>query len=150
MTTTAKVSHKWEFIHDEIGYNYRMPNINAALGCAQLENIQSKLRAKRNLYNSYEKAFTGVLGIKVFKEPDNCKSNYWLQTLVLNNEFANKRDQIIESTIESGYMTRPSWNLLSNLEPFIASPKMDLPVAEMLIKRLINIPSSSSIAPVIS
>ena len=150
LTTTAKVSHKWEFIHDEIGYNYRMPNINAALGCAQLESIQSKLRAKRNLYNSYEKAFAGVSGIKVLKEPDNCKSNYWLQTLFLNNEFANKRDQIIESTNKSGYMTRPAWNLLSNLEPFITSPKMDLPVAEMLIKSLINIPSSPSLAPEIS
>ena len=145
LTTTAKVSHKWEFIHDEIGYNYRMPNINAALGCAQLENIQSKLLAKRNLYNSYEKSFKGVSGIKVLKEPDNCKSNYWLQTLFLNNEFANKRDKIIECTNKSGYMTRPAWNLLSNLEPFINSPKMDLPVAEMLIKSLINIPSGSSI-----
>ena len=145
LTTTAKVSHKWEFIHDEIGYNYRMPNINAALGCAQLENIQSKLRVKRNLYNSYEKAFAGVLGIKVFKEPDNCKSNYWLQTLVLNNEFANKRDQIIESTIKSGYMTRPAWKLMCDLAAFRNSPSMDLSVAISLYSHIISIPSSPNI-----
>jgi perosamine synthetase len=145
LTTTAKVSHKWEFIHDEIGYNYRMPNINAALGCAQLENIQSKLQSKRNLYNSYEKAFTGVLGTKVLKEPDNCKSNYWLQTLFLNNQFANKRDQIIESTNKSGYMTRPAWKLMCDLAAFRNSPSMDLSVAISLYTSIISLPSSPNI-----
>ena len=145
LTTTAKISHKWEFIHDEIGYNHRIPNINAALGCAQLENFQSKLQSKRNLYNSYEKAFTGVLGIKVLKESDNCKSNYWLQTLFLNNEFANKRDQIIESTNKSGYMTRPAWKLMYDLAAFSNSLSMDLSVAISLYSTIVSLPSNPNI-----
>ena len=84
LTTTAKLPHAWEFRHDEIGYNYRMPNINAALGCAQLEQLPAKLAAKRELFSRYHAAFAGIKGVTLFKEPQNCQSNYWLQTLLLD------------------------------------------------------------------
>ena len=150
ITTTAKVPHKWEFIHDEIGYNYRMPNINAALGCAQLEDIQVKLQAKRDLFNLYKSNFASISGLRLFQEPDNCKSNYWLQTLCLDKSHENLKDEIIETTNNEGYMTRPAWNLISNLKPFSTFPKMRLEVAESLVKRIINLPSSSGLIPKIT
>jgi perosamine synthetase len=95
LTTTAKDSHKWRYSHDQIGYNYRLPNLNAALGCAQLENIEKKIQRKRRLYELYEKAFTPISGIKVFQENLDCRSNYWLQTLLLDPQKSNMRDQIL-------------------------------------------------------
>ena len=145
LTTTAKVPHKWEFMHDEIGYNYRMPNINAALGCAQLEQLPKKLEAKRKLFYAYEKEFARITSLEIIKEPVNCKSNYWLQTIRLKNASKNIRDKIIRRTNESGYTTRPTWHLLNNLIPFKNCPKMDLLASESLFLSLINLPSSSKL-----
>jgi dTDP-4-amino-4,6-dideoxygalactose transaminase len=145
LTTTAKISHKWEFRHDDIGFNYRMPNINAALGCAQLELLDSKLISKRNLFNLYRDVFDQVSGIKLFQEPENCKSNYWLQTLILEEHESENLQKILESTNESQIMTRPSWVLLNELKPFLDCPSMDLVVAKSLSSRIINIPSSSNL-----
>ena len=142
LTTTAKISHKWEFRHDDIGFNYRMPNINAALGCAQLEQLDSKLISKRNLFRLYSAVFAQVSGIKIFQEPENCKSNYWLQTIMLDDDVCSYRDAILESTNQSGITTRPAWRLIHTLTPYSKSPRMDLDVAERLSRRLINIPSS--------
>jgi len=142
ITTTAKVPHAWEFIHDEIGYNYRLPNLNAALGCAQLEQLQGKLSAKRELFKRYQTAFSSVDGVTLVTEPAQCHSNYWLQTLMLNVDQIHHRDAILEVTNNFGLMTRPVWRLMHQLTPFANCPRMDLSTAELLSKRLINIPSS--------
>ena len=142
LTTTAKIPHAWEFRHDEIGYNYRMPNINAALGCAQLEKLSDKLASKRELFKRYQSAFAQVEGVSLFSEPENSQSNYWLQTLVLDGSESENRDLILESTNNTGIMTRPAWELMNNLEPFKGFPCMDLSTAKSLLERIINIPSS--------
>jgi len=142
LTTTAKIPHAWEFRHDEIGYNFRMPNINAALGCAQLEKLSAKLASKRELFKRYQSAFAHVDGISLFSEPENCQSNYWLQTLLLDGNMSENRDLILESTNNTGIMTRPAWELMNDLEPFKGFPSMDLSTAKSLSGRIINIPSS--------
>jgi perosamine synthetase len=145
LTTTAKLSHPWEFRHDQVGYNYRMPNLNAALGCAQLEQLPAMLAAKRELFGRYRTAFAKVPGIKLMAEPENCKSNYWLQTLLLDNDHVDERDAVLKATNDAGFMTRPAWVLMHELAPFQNCPRMDLATAKSLIQRLINIPSSSGL-----
>ena len=146
LTTTAKLPHAWRYCHDQIGYNYRMPNLNAALGCAQLEQLPHFLEAKRILFQRYEAAFRGVKGVNLIKEPAGCKSNYWLQTLILDKDLASLRDSIIEATNNHGLMTRPSWDLISELTPYRDCPHMNLDCSTSLLTRLINIPSSPSLA----
>jgi perosamine synthetase len=119
-----------------------MPNINAALGCAQLEKLSAKLTSKRELFKRYQSAFAHVEGISLFSEPENCQSNYWLQTLLLDDIESENRDLILESTNKTGIMTRPAWVLMNDLEPFKSFPSMGLPTAKSLYKRIINIPSS--------
>ena len=142
LTTTAKIPHAWEFRHDEVGYNYRMPNINAALGCAQLEKLPAKLASKRELFKRYQGAFAHVKGISLLSEPKSCQSNYWLQTLILDEIESENRDLILESTNKVGIMTRPAWVLMNDLEPFKGFPTMDLSTAKSLYERIISIPSS--------
>lgn len=149
ITTTAKLSHAWEFIHDEIGYNYRLPNLNAALGCAQLEQLPAKLIAKRSLFKRYETAFSSVEGARLVAEPEQCCSNYWLQTIMLNTDQVHQRDQILRATNEAGLMTRPVWRLMHKLTPFVNCPRMDLVTAEQLAQRLINVPSSPSLIKIV-
>lgn len=146
LTTTAKVSHRWDYMHDEIGYNYRLPNINAALGCAQLEQLPNFLEAKRRLFERYQTAFVGVPQSRIVAEPEGCRSNYWLQTLLLDESAAGQRDAILAVTNDAGLMTRPIWTLMHRLAPYNRCPKMDLPVAESLERRLINLPSSAFLA----
>ena len=145
ITTTAKLPHAWEFIHDEIGYNYRLSNINAALGCAQLEQLPAKLMAKRMLFKRYRDAFVLLEGAKLVVEPEQCCSNYWLQTIMLNGDQVHQRDAILQATNDAGFMTRPVWRLMHQLRPFTSCPRMDLTAAESLAQRLINIPSSPSL-----
>ena len=145
ITTTAKLPHAWEFIHDEIGYNYRLPNLNAALGCAQLEQLPAKLFAKRTLFKNYQAAFAPVEGVKLIAEPAQCLSNYWLQTIMLNVDQTHHRDAILKATNEAGLMARPVWRTLHQLTPFTDCPRMDVSTAEQLAQRLINIPSSPSL-----
>jgi perosamine synthetase len=142
LTTTAKVPHRWEYLHDEIGYNYRLPNINAALGCAQLEQLPGFLAAKRRVYARYQAAFTAVSQARIVSEPEGCRSNYWLQTLLLNESTAGLRDAILTETNDAGLMTRPTWTLMHRLTPYGKCPRMNLSVAESLERRLINLPSS--------
>ncbi len=143
LTTTAKLHHAWEFRHDEIGYNYRLPNINAALGCAQLEQLPAVLNAKRILFERYKDAFSKVNGVKLFAEPSKCQSNYWLQTLLVDVQNVDQRDMILKATNDAGFMTRPAWILMDELTPFKTCPHMDLTISKSLERRLINIPSSS-------
>jgi aminotransferase in exopolysaccharide biosynthesis len=145
LTTTAKMPHAWEFQHDEIGYNYRLPNLNAALGCAQLEQLTVKLAAKKALFSRYQIAFEKIMGIKLMAEPLGCKSNYWLQALLLDDENVDQRDALLKATNEAGIMTRPIWTLMHELTPYKDSPRMNLTVAKSLTQRLINIPSSSGL-----
>ncbi|CAM8363157.1 WecE Predicted pyridoxal phosphate-dependent enzyme apparently involved in regulation of cell wall biogenesis [Candidatus Methylopumilus universalis] len=142
LTTTAKLPHLWEYYHDEIGYNYRLPNLNAALGCAQLEQLPSILSAKRELFIKYQNVFAKIEGITLMAEPAQSYSNYWLQTLLLDSNLIVKRDEILQATNDSGYMTRPAWILLNKLESFKQYPRMNLETALLLSKCLINIPSS--------
>lgn len=143
LTTTAKIPHRWEYIHDEIGFNYRMPNINAALGCAQLEQLDGFIADKRRLADRYAEAFAGVSGVEFVREPEFGRSNYWLNAILLDSDAAGLRDPILEATNDAGLMTRPVWRLMHRLPMFAESPRMDLPVAESVEARLINIPSSA-------
>jgi perosamine synthetase len=146
LTTTAKISHPWNYVHDEIGYNFRMPNINAALGCAQLEQINTFLSSKRRLYYRYENVFNKIKNVKLMAEPINCKSNYWLQTLILSEKMAYQKDNVLKVTNEIGLSTRPSWTLINKLKPYNLCQNAPLPIAESLSKRIINIPSGSGLA----
>jgi perosamine synthetase len=145
LTTTAKVPHQWEFEHDYIGYNYRMPNINAALGCAQLENIQEFIENKHSLTSEYTKVFSNYEGIEVFEEQNYAKSNYWLNALILDKKYADSRDELLKALNNNGIMARPFWKPMHMLDIYKEKPKMDLSVAEELSKRIINIPSSQNL-----
>lgn len=142
LTTTAKIPHRWEFKHDMIGYNYRLPNLNAALGCAQLEQLPGFLDRKRRLAEKYAIAFDGMSGLKFVKEPEFAKSNFWLNAIILDDELVAERDNLLALTNDSGIMTRPAWTPMHQLTMFADCEKMDLSVAESLERRLINIPSS--------
>ncbi|MFF5996810.1 LegC family aminotransferase [Lysinibacillus sp. KU-BSD001] len=140
LTTTAKVPHKWEYVHDEIGYNYRMPNINAALGCAQLEKLEQFLIQKKALADKYEELVASLEGVKLFKQPVHSNSNYWLQTLVLDESL--ERDEVLGSLNEQGVMSRPIWQPMHELEIMKDCPTMDLSVTNRLKKRIVNISST--------
>ena len=142
LTTTAKVPHGWDYVHDQIGYNYRLPNINAALGCAQLEQLSGFLESKRKLFERYKRVFANVSELSLVAEPAGCRSNYWLQTLMLDESAADQKDAILKVTNDKGLMTRPVWKLLHRLDPYRECPTMELPVAESLENRLVNLPSS--------
>lgn len=139
ITTTAKIPHPYEYVHDEIGYNYRLPNINAALLVAQLEQLEKFLVSKRELAKIYEEFFS-LNSIKFIKEPENSKSNYWLQAVLLDD--LKKRDEFLEFTNKNGVMTRPIWKLMNELEMFKDYQKDDLKNAKYLEERVVNIPSS--------
>ncbi|WP_455757126.1 LegC family aminotransferase [Sulfurimonas sp.] len=140
LTTTAKIPHKWDYEHDEIGYNYRMPNLNAALLVAQLEQLDEFVKNKRELALKYEKLFTKIDDIEFIKEPKNAKSNYWLQAVKVKDK--DKRDEFLEFTNKNGVMTRPIWKLMSELEIFKDCQKDDLKNSKYLVDRVVNISSS--------
>lgn len=148
ITTTAKLPHRWNFVHDEVGFNYRLPNLNAALGCAQLEQLPGFLRDKRRLFEQYQAAFANVLGVHLVAEPAGSSSNYWLQTLLLDAAHADQRDAVLAATNDAGLMTRPIWALMNRLPMYANAPRAPLPVAESLEQRVINIPSSSGLGSV--
>jgi perosamine synthetase len=139
LTTQAKVPHPWEFVHDLIGYNYRLPNLNSALGVAQMEQINDFLKKKRKLAALYKEFFTHR-GIEFISEPANCYSNYWLNTILMKD--LTERNQFLEFTNNAGVMTRPAWTLMNRLPMFKHSYARDIPNAEWLCERIVNIPSS--------
>jgi len=140
ITTTAKVAHKWEYAHNEIGYNYRMPNLNAALLMAQLENIDKFLKNKRELAFVYKEFFDSK-NIDVVNESDNSISNYWLNAVIMKNK--KERDLFLDETNSNGIMTRPIWMLMNKLEMFKDSMCGNLDNSEWLEERIVNIPSST-------
>lgn len=140
ITTQAKVPHRWEFVHDYIGYNYRMPNINAALGCAQLEHVDEFVASKRELAKEYAAFFKNMDSIDFFVEPENCFSNYWLNTVILENKTAQL--EFLEYTNDNGIMTRPIWELMSRLALFKNCENDGLKNTVWFADRVVNIPSS--------
>jgi len=147
ITTTAKIEHPWRYIHDETGYNVRMPNINAALGCAGMEEVDSILESKRTLAQHYKEVFSDMEDLRFFKEPDFAKSNYWLNALLLDDDRIGDLDTLLRVTNESGIMTRPVWDLMNTLPMYKNCPSMALEAAENLVGRLINIPSGPFLVP---
>lgn len=141
LTTQAKIPHKWEFRHDRIGYNYRMPNVNAAIGCAQLEQLPLFIKKKRKLADRYKIALEPLSGLSFFQEPAFAKSNYWLNAILLDEQFIASRDDILTALNEAGIMSRPVWTLMYKLPMFADCPKMTCETAENIEKRLVNIPS---------
>ena len=139
ITTTAKMPHAWEYVHDEIGYNYRLPNLNAALLVAQMENLGKFLENKRELAAIYEKFFTGT-DIVFVREPKDCRSNYWLQAIIVKD--TKERDAFLKFSNENGVITRPVWQLMNKLPMFQTCQTSDLANALWLEERIVNIPSS--------
>ncbi len=143
LTTTAKVPHAWCFFHDEIGYNYRLPNLNAALGVAQFAQLETRLAQKRRLAQAYLTTFSKHPDLDVLVEPAGALSNYWLNTLILKPHAADARDTVLRVLNEAGLMARPIWEPLHSLPIYAEAPRMALPVTEDLAQRVINIPSSA-------
>lgn len=144
LTTTARIPHKWTFSHDMVGFNYRLPNINAALGCAQFEQLPKFIANKRKLAETYQKAFSCLDGVRFFVEPNFAKSNYWLNVLLLDRRLVDERDALLDETNGLGIMTRPAWTLMHELDIYKSCPRMDnLNISEDLERRMINIPSSA-------
>ena len=137
LTTTAKQPHAFEYVHDEVGYNYRLPNLNAALGVAQLEQLEGFVAEKRALAARYAQALSGL--VEVMAEPAGCRSNYWLNALIC--EDLAMRDAMLAATNAAGVMTRPIWALMTRLPMYVAALRGPLPVSEWLEARVVNIPS---------
>jgi perosamine synthetase len=140
LTTTAKLPHEWAFVHDEVGFNYRLPNLNAALGVAQLEQLDARLDQKRELFFAYEKAFQEVKGVQLLRAPDGSVSNNWLVTLIIDRAYSGERDHLLQVLNEEGIMTRPVWTPMHRLDMYMKNPRADLSSAEDLETRVLNIP----------
>jgi perosamine synthetase len=145
LSTTAKMPHAWHFQHDEIGFNYRMPNTNAAIGCGQLEQLDVFLERKRALAHRYAIAFEGLDGASFIQEPAHARSNYWLNSILLSEKCAPEREKVLAEAHRRGLMLRPVWQPLHRLPMFRNCPRMDLPVSEEIASRLINLPSSATL-----
>lgn len=139
LTTTAKLPHPYEFIHDELGYNFRMPNLNAALGCAQMAQLPRFLEAKRKVASQYE-SLCNELAVEFVREPKGARSNYWLNAIVLDNKEA--RDRFLKETNDAGVMTRPIWRLMIDLPMYADCQHDGLPISRWLEHRVVNLPSS--------
>lgn len=139
LTTTARTPHRWNFVHDEIGYNFRMPNLNAALVCAQLQKLQEYILIKRELADKYKEYFAGVDWAEFINEPPNCTSNYWLNTIIFKG--LKERDLFLKLSNDSGIITRPVWQLLNELKMYLGCQCGNLENARWLADRIVNIPS---------
>lgn len=139
LTTTAKIPHPYEFVHDDVGYNYRLPNINAALGCAQLEKLDVFLRSNRVLAERYEELFVDS-DLKFVKEPENCSSNYWLNAVICKSRA--HRNELLETSNEKSIMTRPIWTLMNHLPMYSTCRRGELDQSEWFADRVVNLPSS--------
>lgn len=150
LITTAKQPHRWEFVHDSVAYNYRLPSLNAALGCAQLERLSNFVSRKRQLAENYRKTFAHISGIHFVDEPEDCHSNFWLNAVRLSEASMSVRDELLAAANDAGYQCRPAWTLLNKLPMYQDCPRADLSVAEALEASLINLPSSPKLAELLS
>jgi perosamine synthetase len=142
LTTTARVPAGWHFVHDEVGYNYRLPNLNAALGCAQLERLDDFVARKRTLAARYAAAFASVPEVRFLAEPAGARSNYWLNTMLLAPAQAGAREAVLEAVNAAGYAARPAWTPMHHLPMYRDCPCADLAVTDDLCRRIVNLPSS--------
>lgn len=142
IVTTAKQPHAWKYDHDEVGYNYRLPNINAALGCAQLEQLPRLLKWKRDIHRTYQNAFSDTPTVKIICEPSFSHSNYWLNAMQIASD-RSMRDKIIEESHRQGIAVRPMWSLLNTMPMYQQSPVMDLEASTQLEEQIISLPSSA-------
>jgi len=149
LSTTAKVSHKWEYIHDEVGYNYRMPNINAAILLSQLEALDDILAKKRQLVKNYKSIIANVPDIDIVVEEDETLSNYWLICLRLSKSGFDARDSLLKLLNDRNMMARPLWRPISDLAPFAQSARSDLSQSKRLYEQIINVPSSPHLAKLV-
>ncbi len=141
LTTQAKIPHAWEYKHDEIGYNYRLTNIAAALGCAQMETLDKILKSKRELADQYKSFFKNT-EYEFFSEPQDCRSNYWINTIITPGR--QERDSLLDHTNKNGIMTRPVWEPLNQLSMFAHCQTDKLENTKWLAERIVNIPSSAT------
>lgn len=142
LTTTARRAHRYEFFHDEVAYNYRLPNINAALGCAQLERLPQLIENKRHLAKRYLDMFREIAGVRVLQEPTYAKSNYWLNALILEEPDGRFVETFIDRAAEQKYMLRRLWTPMDRLPMYQTCEKMDLSVTHQLFDSVISLPSS--------
>jgi perosamine synthetase len=142
LTTTGKVPHPFKYIHDCIAYNYRMPNINAALGCAQLERLPEILEQKRKLAENFKKLFADIPELTFFKEPLDCKSNYWLNAIIISPELVQQRDRLITELVKKQVMARPIWQLLNSLPMYKKCRHAKLSFSDKIFARILNLPSA--------
>ena len=142
LTTTAKLKHKWEYLHDQVGYNYRMTNVNAAVGCAQLENINKILRAKRKNFSYYKKIFRSEKNFFLLDESNRSKANFWLIALILKKPDHKLKNKVLGYLYKNGYECRPIWKPLHRLQMFKNSQRDDLSTADKIYASVINLPSS--------
>lgn len=151
LSTTAKLSHSWAFEHDAVGWNDRLPNLNAALGVAQLEDLDRRLEAKRQSTERYGAAVAGLEGVELVEEPAGCRSNHWLVTLRFKaadpREVEQQRLRLLEATHAAGLLLRPVWKLLHKLPMYTDAPRSALTLADDKAKRLVNLPSSPQLLP---
>lgn len=145
LTTTAKIPHAWEFEHDAVAWNYRLPNINAALGVAQLEILDELLAAKRRLAERYTDCLASLPEVTFLREPSDCRSNYWLNALILQPEQVSQRVPVLQALNDAGYQARPLWKPMHYLPMYAECPAGDLQMTESLYERVINIPSSADL-----
>lgn len=146
LTTTAKTPHPWLFKHDQIAWNFRLPNLNAAMGVAQLSRLPQFLEEKRLIAQRYIQAFDSIDGIHIIQEPSGTTSNYWLCSVILDEDLSSQRDQLILDTNEAGIQTRPLWDLLNTLPMYRDNPSAELVNAKSLQSRVISLPSSPVLA----
>ncbi|MDA8742124.1 LegC family aminotransferase [bacterium] len=146
LSTTAKIAHQWEFDHDMVAHNYRLPNLNASLGMAQMEKLPQKIKAKRKLAEKYIQLFADFGDCKIFKEPITSSSNYWLNTLILKNTSGSQlRDFLLQELNDKGYQARPCWKLMHELSFYKDCPRSDMQTSEKLYNSIINLPSSANL-----
>jgi perosamine synthetase len=144
LSTTAKINHRWEYIHDIVGYNFRMPNLNAALGSAQIENLNKFLRSKKKLFLRYCKEFLKVNDVRIIKNPEFSKSNNWLNTIFIKNSSIKKRNKVLSLAQKNQIFLRPVWKPLHTLKYLNKMPRMNLDVAIKIYESCVNLPSSAS------
>ena len=142
LASVGKLDHEWEYKYNQVGFNYRMANINAALGISQVDLLKQRLKAKRKLYNFYKNILKDFSELKLIKEPKDCKSNYWLQTIMLNSKFLKYKNKILRLFNQNNFQSRPIWQLLSDMEHFKKCPRMKITASKKMYDQIINLPSN--------
>ena len=142
LASTSKVKHAFKYLHHGLGYNYRLANLNAAIGCAQIEKLKKIINSHRKLFKIYKKVFSGINGIEILGEPKKCFSNFWLQTLILKKNKKVSINKLLEYLNKKGYQVRPTWDLISDMKFYKNFPKMNLSQSKEIRATIINLPSS--------